>query len=361
MRKLVPLLCVSLVVSLPLFAGCKDDPPPAPKAEPKKPTPVPSDLVFNEFINDDTKVKGVAGDGGVNMAGITGDGGGTGASAAPEAPAPEVPKLVDAGQDPKAARRYAFAVGKPETRIGTARMSVSVEAQGAPPQSQAQPALELTLKLSAKAVQKGSYPIELKLEKLGLAEGQGLGAQAAAELQKQLGPLAGLTAKMDVAPKGTVGELSFAGDAKMQQQGTAEVLDLLQQTAELLFVQFPEEPIGVGAKWDVSSTSAAQGTKVTTATHFQLKEWAGDAGVVTAEIVRSSPKSPIRDPRMPGATMEISGKGTYTFAVRLDKPATKVAGDSTMDAKIEAKTEKGVQVIHQIMKSKHTIETPGAK
>jgi len=355
MRKLVPLLCVSLA----LVVACKDDPPPAPKAEPKKPTPVPSDFVLNDFITEDTKVKGVAGDGGVNMAGLAADGGGAASAGGPEEAAPAA-KLVEAGQDPKVARRYTFAP-KAETRVGTVKVNVSVEAAGAPPQAQAQPALELTLKMTAKAQQKGSYPFDVKLEKVGLAEGQGLGPQAAAEVTKQLGPLAGLTAKMDISPKGTVGELTFSGDDRMQKQGTAEVLDLLQQTAELLVVPFPDEPIGVGAKWDMQTVSATQGSKVTTLTHFQLKEWTGDAGVVVAEIVRSAPKAPLRDPRMQGATIEISGKGTYTFTLKLDRPAVKVAGESSLDAKIEAKTEKGSQTIHQIVKSKHTIETPGAK
>ncbi len=356
MRKLVPLLCLSLAL-----AACKDDPPPV-KAEPKKPTPVPSDFVMNEFINDDTKVKGVTGDGGVNMAGLTADGGGGGGPAGGGAAAPEdgaAAKLVEAGQDPKVARRYAFTAGKAETRVGQVKVSISVETPGAPPQQQAQPALELTMKLTAKAAQKGSYPFDLKLEKVGLAEGQGLGAQAAAEVTKQLGPLAGLTSKLEISNKGTVGELTFSGDERMQKQGTAEVLDLLQQTAELLSVPFPEEPIGVGAKWDVQNVSVTQGAKVTTLTHFTLKEWTGDAGVVGAEIVRSAPKTPLRDPRMPGAMLEVNGKGSYTFNVKLDRPAVKVSGESNMMANIEVKTEKGVQTIHQNIKSKHAIDTPG--
>jgi hypothetical protein len=357
MRKLLSLFALSFAL-----VACKDDPPPAPKAEPKKPQPVPSDFVMNDFFTDNTKVKGVTGDGGVNVGSLTGDGGGSsgGSAAAPAGEDPRATKLVEPGADPKAPRRYSFAAGKAETRVGQVRVNVTIEVPGAPPQQQGQPALELTMKLSTKGLQKAVFPFDVKLEKVALAEGQGLDPRAAAEAQKQLGPLVGLAAKLDITPRGNVGELAFSGDDKMAKQGVAEVLDLLQQTLEFVTVPFPEEPIGVGAKWDVVNVSAAQGTKVTTATHFLLKEWAGDSGTVTAEITRSAPKSPLRDPRMPGAQLELTGKGTYTFQVKLDRPTIKVSGESSTVAKIDVpKGEKGGgQTILQTIKTKHVLETP---
>lgn len=367
MRKLLSLVALSFAL-----VACKDDPPPAPKSEPKKPQPVPSDFVMNDFFTDDTKVKGVAGDGGMNVSGLTGDGGGgsggSGGAAAPGEDA-KLAKLVEAGADPKVARRYTFPSGKGETRVGQVRVNVTIEVPGAPPQQQAQPALELTVKLSTKGAQKGVFPFDVKLEKAALAEGQGLDPRAAAEAQKQLAPLVGLAAKLDVTSRGNVGELAFAGDAKMAQQGVADVLELLQQTLEFVTVPFPEEPIGIGAKWDVVNVSATQGTKVTTATHFLMKEWTGDAGIITAEITRTAPKAPLRDPRMPGAQLELSGKGTYTFQVKLDRPTMKVGGESTTVAKIEVpKGEKGgpgggpagpAQTILQTIKTKHVLDTPG--
>lgn len=358
MRKLFPLVVVMLAT-----AACKDDPPPAPpKTEAKKPTPVPSDFVVNDFFTDDTKVKGVAGDGGVAMGDLKTDGG-SGAPGASQAPAGDgrAAKLVDAGQEPKVARRYAFAAGKAESRVGQVRVAMTVEVPGAPPQQQAQPAVEVTVKLTPKGLQKGAFPVDVKIDKLGLAEGQGLDAKSAAEAQKQLSPFLGLTAKVDVSARGVVGEMAFSGDEKMQKQGAAEILELLQQTLEFIAVPFPEEPIGVGAKWDVESVSTSQGSKVTTVTHFLMKEWAGDAGTLTAEVVRSSPKAPLRDPRMPGAQLEVNGKGTYTFQVKLDRPTVKVSGESTTLAKIEVpKGEKGgaPQTIVQTVKTRHSLEAP---
>lgn len=350
-------------VSVALFA-CKDDPPPAPKSEPKKPQPVPSDFVMNDFFTEETKVKGVQGDAGaVNLGADAAAGGGekttTGGPGDPNAA-----KLVEPGADPKAPKRYVFPAGKSEVRVGQVRVAVSVEMPGAPPQQQAQPAVELTMKLASKAAQKGIFPFEVKLEKVGLAEGQGLDPRAAAQAAKELSTLVGTTAKFDVTARGNVGELSVAGDEKMAKQGAAEILEALQQTLEFVTVPFPEEPIGVGAKWEVTSVSASQGAKVTTATTFQLKEWSGDAGTITADIVRSAPKSPLRDPRMPGAQLELTGKGSYTFTVKTDRPTQKVTGETTTIAKIEVpgKGDKAApQVIVQTIKTKHTLDTPGAK
>ncbi len=361
MRKAVLFLAA---VSVALFA-CKDDPPPV-KSEPKKPQPVPADFVMNDFFTDDTKVKGVAGD--ASVSGLPDGGGGgsaggaAGASGQPEAEA-RAAKLVEPGAEPRAPRRYAFAPGKGETRVGQVRVAVTVVAPNTPPQEQAEPALDLTVKLSTKGAAKGTFPFEVKLEKAALAEGQGLDPRAAAEAQKQLSPLAGLAAKVDISPRGVIGELTFAGDEKAAKPGTAEVLQMLQQTLEFVAVPFPEEPMGVGAQWDIASVNVAQGTKVTTATRFQLKEWTGDGGVITAEITRTAPRSPLRDPRMPGAQLTLSGKGNYTFKVKLDRPTQKVSGQSSTVAKIDVpKSEKGpAQTITQTIKTTHSLETPAGK
>ncbi|HRH00191.1 MAG TPA: hypothetical protein PLR99_28295 [Polyangiaceae bacterium] len=360
MRKAMLLVAA---LSVALFA-CKDDPPPPVKTEPKKPQPVPSDFVMNDFFTDDTQVKGVAGDASVNLpdggAAPSSGAGGGGAAAASDA---HVTKLVEPGAEPRAPRRYAFAAGKPEVRVGQVRVAITVAAPGRPPEQQAEPALELTMKLSTKGASKGTFPFDVRLEKAALAEGQGLDPRSAAEAQKQLGPLVGLAAKLDITPRGMVGELAFAGDEKMAKPGTAEVLQMLQQTLEFAAVPFPEEPIGLGAKWEMSTVSAAQGTKVTTTTVFLLKEWSPEGGVVTAEISRSAPKSPLRDPRMPGAQLTLEGKGSYTFKVKLDRPTQKVSGESETVAKIDVpKSAKGpAQVITQTIKTKHLLDAPGGK
>ncbi|MBK6460435.1 MAG: hypothetical protein IPF92_05425 [Myxococcales bacterium] len=361
MRKAMLLVAA---VSVALFA-CKDAPPPPVKAEPKKPQPVPTDFVMNDFFTDETQVKGVAGDASVNLP----DGGsatasaGGGGNASAQAGDARVAKLVEPGAEPRAPRRYTFAAGKPEVRVGQVRVAITVAAPGRPPEEQAEPALDLTMKLSTKGASKGTFPFDVRLEKAALAEGQGLDPRSAAEAQKQLGPLVGLAAKVEISPRGVVGELAFAGDEKMAKPGTAEVLQMVQQTLEFAAVPFPEEPIGVGAKWEMANVSVAQGTRVTTRTVFLLKEWSADGGVITAEIARSAPKSPLRDPRMAGAQVSIDGKGTYTFKVKLDRPTLKVSGESETIAKIDVpKSAKGpAQTITQTIKTKHSLDSPGGK
>src|SRR4051812_31151786 len=45
----LPLISVALVATA-LMGGCGKDPPKKPVDEPKKTTPVPSDMVFNDFV-----------------------------------------------------------------------------------------------------------------------------------------------------------------------------------------------------------------------------------------------------------------------------------------------------------------------
>ena len=143
------------------------------------------------------KVNGVSGDASANVGALATDGG----AQEPSAQNGDAKKmrLVEPGAEPRVARRYAFAAGKSETRVGSVRVSVTIEAAGQPPQQQQQPALELTMKLAAKAPTKAGALFDVKLDKVALAEGQGLDPRAAADVQKQLAPLIGLTAKFDVS------------------------------------------------------------------------------------------------------------------------------------------------------------------
>lgn len=323
---------VGVAVVAAMLAACNKDPPPKPiQDEPKKTTPVPSDMVFNDFIPAGGPGGGLAVrvDGGLLEGGLVGGDGG--AVAATEGEARRA-KLLEPGAEPRVARRYAFVANRNDKRVFTLRQSMSMAGR-----TQEQPGLAMTVDLVPKDVKPKATRFDLKVVKVELADQDKLPPQMVQQAAKELGGFGGLAASFEVTPQGTVGELSMAGTPKMARDGAEELLQSLQQLVELIVVPLPDEAIGVGAKWEVDESGTEAGIKQTGKRVLELKEMGADGtATIATTIERKVAKRPVPDPRAKGATMEVDAKGGYTYAVKFDHIASKVNGELTQTIKIEA-------------------------
>ncbi|HSO31707.1 MAG TPA: hypothetical protein VLT33_04310 [Labilithrix sp.] len=339
------------------LAGCGKDAPKKPVDEPKKATPVPSDMVFNDFVpaGGGAGIVGVKTDGGIPEGGLGPDSpAGAEPGAAPAAEdGPTKLKVTEAGAEPRAARKYAFVTGKSDRRLLTVRQSVGRE--GAGPAQEA--AFALTADFTPRAVKPTGTKIELKVLKIDMPDAQG--AQKA-QAQAQLAQFAGLLGSFDISSHGEVGEVDFKADEKMAGPGAEVIIQSLQQALELVVAPFPTEPVGVGAKWERKVERKERGQETSSKHTFTLTEVSAEGGTVTAEVDLQVPKHPFQQRGVPpGATEEVKGKGTYTYAFKFDHIATKVSGDMTITRRIELSDGKGgpKQSVAEIIKLKNSLET----
>jgi hypothetical protein len=333
------------------LSGCKDKPK-AEETKASEATPVPSDLVFNDFLPTTGNAAGL----GVRDSGLEGGlaavgGGGGGEPGAPTEEATDklALKVTDPGGEPRAVRKYAFVANKVDKRIFTITQAVSQSAGG-----QTSPAQEITLKihldLTPKQVKPSGASVEAKVTKVELP---GAPPQAA----QMLGSLAGLTGTFDVTPSGEVGEVSFSGSPQMKNQLAESVLQGLSQGLQLLLTPLPTVPVGAGAKWELAGKAEVeQGTR-----RFTLKEVSNEAATIESDIDLKVPRRASQSPR--GGTMfiEVDGKGRYTQQIRFNQMSPRSEGELSINEKIEVPDSKGggKQTITQIQKSKQLIETPG--
>jgi hypothetical protein len=346
----------SAIVALALVgAGCDKDKPKPDETKKSETTPVPSGMVFNDFLPTTGNAAGL----GVRDSGIEGGlgavagGGEPGDPTAGGEPPPEKLKVVEPGAEPRTLRKYAFAVGKTDKRLLTITqsMSQSMQGQASPPQ---EIVLKLSLELTPKQVKPAGALVEMKVTKVDLP---GAPPQAA----PMLASMNGLTGTFEVTSRGEVGEVSFHAGAQMKNQLAESVVQGLSQAAQLLLTPFPEVPIGVGAKWELGGAKSEQpgdqGIK-----RFALKEVSADTAVVDTDIEIKVPRRAQPAPRGGGMMfVEVDGKGKYVHNLRFDRMASKVDGEVAIVEKIEVGDPKGgggKQVITQTQKSKHVLEAP---
>ncbi|MEA2751309.1 MAG: hypothetical protein QOI41_5452 [Myxococcales bacterium] len=333
----------SLVFALGLglaLGGCGKEQPKKVDDQPKKTTPVPSDMVFNDFVpsGGGGSIQGVKTDGGMLEGGMASAEQPPGDPGAPGAPGEEAqPKLkvLEPGAEPRAVRKYAFTVGRSDKRLVTVKQSAGREGGG--PAQEA--AFAITVDFTPKLVKPTGTKFELKVLKVDLPGAQGA---MKAQAQAQLAPFTGLTGSFDVSPQGELGEVDFKADEKMTGPGAEVIIQSLQQSLELIVPPFPAEPVGVGAKWERKIERKDHGQENSAKHTFTLKEVTPEGGVVVADIEVAVPKHAVQQRGAPpGATQEVKGKGTTTYAFRFDHIASKVDGDMTILQKIELVDPKG--------------------
>lgn len=316
--------CLALAVAV---LACNSDKPKADPDAPKKTTPVPSDMAFNDFLppGADTKKIAVKVDGGLEAGALaTADG----TEAAPQA---NGFKVVEPGAEPRSLRKFAFTQGKVERRALTVRQLISVGGQ-----QQEQPGIVFTADFTVKEAKPSSFAMEMKVVRVDLADRDKLDPRMVQQAAAELGTFVGLAATFDVSPQGDVGELSIAGNPKLQKEGAQTAIELLSHFAELLLPTLPAEPIGVGAKWEEDKTVKPQGVEAKQHRVLELKELGAESGTIVSTITRKVAKRPVNDPRMPrGAMMEVDEKASYTYSFRLDRITTKVVGEQVQDVQLE--------------------------
>lgn len=336
-----------------VLAGCNSEKPkPAPDT-PKSATPVPSDMVFNDFL----PASGAAGltvkvDGGL-------EGGLASASAVDDGNAPDssAMKVLEPGAEPRAVRKYTFVAGRTDRRMLTIRQTQSMQGQ-----KQEQPGLVFTADFTPKDVKAKGATIEMKVVKVDLADKEKMDPRALAQVANELGAFNGITATFEVSQHGDISELQMSGNPKMQRESAAEILQALQVFVELLLPSMPTAPIGAGAKWEREENVKESGVELKQKRTLELKDVTADGATVVSTLSRKLARQKVNNPKMPpGSTIEMDGGGTSTYSVRFDRISTKVLAEQKQNINIEA--SQGGQVHKESVSQsvKYTLETPAGK
>ncbi len=182
------------------------------------------------------------------------------AAATPDAVAPKAEatvRLIEAGADPKVAMRYSAAVGAEQTaNLGmTTELELGANGQKMPT---ALPKTKMTITAKVNAADPAAdTTVGLVISEADIAEGQAAGGSRAAEkLAEVIRGMKGLKGDKVLSARGVSQRFTLAapeGDSGIM--GTAALKPVVQgfeRAIDQMTVPFPDEAIGVGAKWEVT-------------------------------------------------------------------------------------------------------------
>lgn len=326
MRNTALLCAVAFACLSSVACDKKEDAQPDKAKVSSKKEEVPEDFVLNPFLPEQNGAAAAKGtvrgaDGGIDPALLGSGAQAEGAGGAP--PAETALVVVEPGAEPRTEQKYAFAIGKTETRVGT----VSMEAG---PQQQ-QPPIKVTLAVTPQKKEGDKVMFALKATKFEVVAVSEQDKAMAAQANQALGAAAGLTAMLAVGTNGAGGEVQFGAPQGPGARVAEQLVPMLQPLIEILFPALPKEPIGLGAKWKQVTVQEDAGLKITVTTLFELVAADKDVLTVKATITRKGPKQPLPEP--PGATIEIDGTGSYEWVIKKTHAATKAKGESSTTVK----------------------------
>lgn len=244
---------------------------------------------------------------------------------APDATAPAVAAmtgegsvvaLIDAGAEPREPLRLKLTAGQEQAMIMTMRMGMGMQVGTNKMPKTALPPMQMTMSLKVKEITaEGDIRTEFSLDKIDVLPDPAAQPGMVDQLKAVLGTMSKMSGTSTITPRGIVKSADFNIPADVNPQ-IRQTMDSMRQQMNQLSVPFPEEALGVGAKWTVTQHLEQQGMKLQQVATWELKERQGGVVKLASAIVQTAPPQPIVAPGMPpGAKVSLdrldsTGSGT---------------------------------------------------
>lgn len=253
-------------------------------------------------------------------------------------------KLLAPGQAPLEPLRLKVAGGHQETMRMTMTMGMAMEMDGAPmmPYTKLPPtAMDMGIRVGDVA-KNGDLGYEFAVDKVEILPSADSPPGLADAIRTAMGDLKGLGGRSTMSNRGEVCEADFTIPAGVSPQ-VKQTMEGMQQSMQQISVPFPEEAIGVGAKWEVTTVlHHAQGLDLTQTATYELLERSADTVKLTTTVSQKASPQPMNPPGLPPGSsvflesMESSGSGTTVFDLTKIVPQD---GQMTMSSKMAMKVE----------------------
>jgi hypothetical protein len=243
--------------------------------------------------------------------------------------------VLDPGAEPRQLLRYDFEAGQVDEFTIEIGMAARGSMQGTTtPWIEFPPASMTGTSTVLDVLDDGSYVVEFEFEDVFVPDGDD--PAMAAGLRTQMSSLVGTTIRARLDDRGRLleSETSMASGATspqgMPQPGQFDAM-AVQQTQPL-----PEEPVGVGATWEVTTRTSAEtaGMETETTTRMTVEELASDGSfIASGQLQMSAEPQVMAIPGMPDSVVatldEMSGEGSYRWDIDPGQPIITSEGDIT--------------------------------
>lgn len=237
-------------------------------------------------------------------------------------------KLISNGAEPRHELRYHPPAGT-RTPLGFA---IDLEMHAGPVQG---PLPTFTMDGTLAVVDAspdGNMRMRMTIDKVDVLDRAG--AFPAAQVRDTMRGLEGLAIEATCTPSGQMSNPSVDA-TKVSPTARAQV-DQLSENLQDFTVQLPDEPVGIGAQWDVTKRIERNALHMTTTAHITLEAIEGDRLTFKSEGTIGGPDQTVAQNGISLQMKEIRGTLSGSATIDLGSLVTTAKMGSTFHAKIDA-------------------------
>lgn len=238
--------------------------------------------------------------------------------------------------EPGAAPRQALRFAPSADEVGEVRMTIhtgmAMSMSGMQMPSMQIPPMIVDMRLVVDNVTASEIAYSSEVTNATVREEPGVDPMLISGMKESLAGVAGMNGQVRISPRGILLDSSF--EAPNADPAMAQQIDQINQYADSLSYPLPEEPVGVGAVWEVIKKNTVSGFPVAERTVITLVSRDGDALTLDSQIEQRLDGEVSNIPNLPPNTevditrFESSGAGKNVTNLRQVLP---VSGNAEVD------------------------------
>ncbi|RLB61370.1 MAG: hypothetical protein DRI90_11540 [Deltaproteobacteria bacterium] len=242
-------------------------------------------------------------------------------TAAAAGSAPEV-KLIKPGAEPRRELRLTVKPGQTEAMKMTMTMAIGMKLGAKSQPTSKLPPMIMDMAMKIIDVRpNGDFRYEFSLTGTDVAATPGVDPKVQGAIKQALGQLKGLSGWAVVSNRGISKEAKINVPPGADAQ-TKQVMQGMEQAMQQMGAPLPEEPVGLGAQWQVITKLSQNGIQIGQTATYDMVKLAGDALSCKVAITQHAPKQKVPSPL--GVTVDLlsmKSTGAGTTDLRLTKIA----------------------------------------
>ena len=225
-------------------------------------------------------------------------------------------RLVEPGRAPLKVLRYRARAGQTAHVSMTMKMGMAVKVAGQALPSTPVPEMRCGIAVKVTEVTPaGDIKYDFQYDGFEVVSDPATPPAVLEAMRKLLAPIKGLRGHGVITSRGFAqeGRVEVPPDADPQLK---QMIEGLQQSMKQFSAPMPEEPVGVGARWETTYEISQRGLRVDQVAKNELKSMEGDRLALAVVLTQSAPPQPMKLPELPAsARMDLvslasSGEGT---------------------------------------------------
>lgn len=254
--------------------------------------------------------------------------------------APPTVTVISSGAEPRKALRFVIANGLRDHMTMDIGMTMAMSIGDNSMPEMKVPVLRAGVDLDVTSVSTtGDMTISTTFTDVAWLSSPEIDPSMVAMLNNTASGLKGLSGTIVMSDRGITRAANF-DTSKISNPQLAQAMSAVQDTLQNVSLPLPEEPVGVGATWEVRLAQKANGLQAFNKYSLELTALDDTSCTLKVKLDQTAPPQSISTPAMGGATASLDvldGTATGTTKIRFDKvsPTGEVNGNTKMTMTIK--------------------------